>query len=172
MMAGDRFREVTPEVYYAEDPFAVAGDDAVRLLKRIAPTTPRRRCRICFHPDPRAVAQEMLIAMHASSYVPPHRHLDKTETLTVLEGAATTLLFDEAGRVTERLAMGAYGVGRAFFYRMPARVFHALMFETEWLIYLETTTGPFDPELSESAAWAPPETDPDAGHAYLATLKQ
>lgn len=140
------------------------------FLKEVAAGTLRRRCRICFHPDPDAPAQEMLIAMHRSSYVRPHRHFTKSETLTALEGTVTTLLFDEGGAVTTRLPLGPFGGGRAFFYRMPAGVFHTISFETEWFIYLETTMGPFDPADSEAAPWAPPETDADAGHAYLAGL--
>lgn len=165
-----RFRQVAPEVFYAEDSFAVAGQEAVELLKRVAPASPRKRCRICFHPDQQAAAQEMLIAMHGSSYVRPHRHFGKTETLTVLEGQATALLFEEQGTVRERLPMGPYGTPRAFFYRMPEGIFHTLSFESEWLIYLETTTGPFDPAKSEAADWAPPESDPRAGVAYLGQL--
>lgn len=164
------YRQIAPEVYYTTTAFSAAGEEAVALLKGVAAGTPRRRCRICFHPDQDAPAQEMLIAMHRSSYVRPHRHFTKSETLTCLEGTVTTLLFDEAGAVTERVPMGPYGSGRAFFYRMPAGVFHTIHFETEWFIYLETTTGPFDRSDSEGAPWAPPETDPAGGHAYLAGL--
>lgn len=171
MSSGDQFDEVSQGVYYARNAFNFAGRSAVELVKQFASNAPRRRCRICFHPDQQARAQEMLIAMHRSSYVCPHRHLEKSETMTVLEGAATALLFDENGTVIERLPMGDYRSGRAFFYRMPENMFHTLMFETEWLVYLETTIGPFDPLASEIAPWAPPETDPDKGHAYLQALK-
>ncbi len=164
------FRAVAPEVFYASEPFAVAGPEAVELIKRAALSTPRRRCRICFHSVPQDRAQEMLIAMHCSSYVRPHRHLKKTETLTILEGAATALLFDEAGIVIQRLLMKPYGSEQPFFYRMPQRVFHTLRFEHEWTLYLETTTGPFDPISSEAAPWAPPENDSIAGLAYLDSL--
>ena len=166
-----QFREVAHDVYYARHSFAVARDEAAQFIKKVAPTTPRKRCRICFHPNSRALAHEMLIAIHASSYVRPHRHLGKTETLNALEGRVTALLFDDAGGVTERLPMGPYGSGRAFFYRMPENVFHTIVLESEWFVYLETTSGPFEPSLSEAAHWAPTESDPEAGHAYLATLR-
>lgn len=108
--------------------------------------------------------------MHRSSYVRPHRHFTKSETLTVLDGAVTTLLFDTGGAVTTRQRMSTYESGCAFFYRMPPGIFHTIHFETEWFVYLETTTGPFNPADTEAAPWAPPETDVAAGHAYLATL--
>ncbi|MCR9219895.1 MAG: WbuC family cupin fold metalloprotein [Alphaproteobacteria bacterium] len=170
MIEAGRYRQVADEVFYATDPFATAGPEAIELIKQTALASPRRRARICFHPDPQAAAQEMLIAMGGASYVRPHRHFGKSETLTVLEGAATALLFDEAGSVTQRAPMGSYGSGRPFFYRMPPDVFHTLIFECEMFVYLETTTGPFDPAMSEGAQWAPPESDPEAGRAFLSRL--
>ena len=140
------------------------------FLRSVAGRTQRKRSRICFHPDPSAPAHEMLIAMHRSSYVQPHRHVTRPETLTALEGKATALLFDEVGAVTNRLAMGPYESNCTFFYRMPAGVFHTIHFETEWFIYLETTLGPFNPAESEVAPWAPEEANSDAGHVYLASL--
>lgn len=146
-------------MFYAEHSFAVAGQEAVELLKRVAPASPRKRCCICLYPDQQAAAQEMLIAMHSNSYVQPHRHFGKTETVTVLEGQATELLFEERGMVRERLPMGRYRTPRAFFYRMPEGIFHTLSFESEWLIYLETTTGPFDLAKFEAADGAAPNTN-------------
>ena len=40
--------------------------------------------------------------MHRSSYVRPHRHFGKLETMTLIEGACDALLFDgEAGSATQ-----------------------------------------------------------------------
>jgi len=159
----------TPEVIYTDRSLVLAGPEEVNLLKRKAATTPRRRCRLCAHPGPDAAQQEMLIVMHGESYVRPHRHFGKTETLTVLEGEAEALIFDEAGDIAQVLRMTPYGQGGRFFYRMPERVFHGLVFRTEWLVYLETTSGPFDPARSEGAPWAPAEGAPEAP-AYAAAL--
>ncbi len=57
-----------------------------------------------------------------------------------------------------------------FFYKMPPGIFHTLIFKSDWLVFLETTIGPFDPSSSEAAPWAPPETDAAAGDAYLSRL--
>ncbi len=163
------FRFATPEVLYTESAFVVAGPAEVALLKRIAPGTARKRCRLCAHPGPHAAQHEMLIVMRGDSYVPPHRHWGRTETLTVLEGSADALIFDESGTVTEVVRMAPYHEAGRFFYRMPAGLFHALVFRSDWLVYLETTSGPFDPAHSETAPWAPPEGDPAAA-AYRAHL--
>jgi cupin fold WbuC family metalloprotein len=143
----------------------------IDLLKRNAAASPRRRCRLCFHPGPEAAQQEMLIVMHRSSYVRPHRHFGKLETLGIIEGQADTLLFDGTGALTARIPMSPAAEGGAFFYRMPEGLFHTLHFLSEWLVFVETTIGPFDPARSQAANWAPPESEAAAGHAYLTNLR-
>ena len=46
-------------------------------------------------------------------------------------------------------------------------MFHALIVETDHLVFHETTTGPFDPRTTEQAPWAPPADDAVAGLAFL-----
>ena len=164
------FRFATPEVIYTDRLFVTAGPEEVALLKRQAAVTPRQRCRLCAHPAPDAAQQEMLIAMVGEGYVRPHRHRGKSESLTVLEGAADAVLFDEAGAIREVIGMTPYAEGGQFFYRMPEGLYHGLVFRTPWFIYVETTAGPFDPARTEPAPWAPPETEAEAGRAYVAAL--
>ncbi|WP_315806248.1 MULTISPECIES: WbuC family cupin fold metalloprotein [unclassified Bradyrhizobium] len=165
-----QLREVSPEVLYSDGRFLAVDDDTVGLLKDRAAKSARRRCRLCFHASSDDLQQEMLIVMHRSSYVRPHRHLRRSETLAIIEGNCETLLFDVGGQLIDRLPMSRFGGGACFFYKMPPGIFHTLIFRSEWLVFLETTIGPFDPTSSEVAGWAPPETDPAAGHAYLASL--
>jgi len=165
-----KLKQVAPEVLYSTEPFATAGQEAVALIKSLAAESHRQRCRICFHPAPDAPSHEMLIAMSGASYVRPHRHKSKTETLLVLEGEATAHLFEEDGTPARSLPMKPFGQGADFFYRMPIGVFHTLTFQSDWFVYLETTLGPFDTGSSEAAPWAPSEDDQAAGRAYLAKL--
>lgn len=163
-----RITRISPEVFYSDGHFLAVDGKIVSMLKEAAATSERRRARLCFHPDPQAAQQEMLIVMNRSSYVRPHRHLNRVETLGVIEGTADALLFDETGRLTSALPMSAPAAGGAFFYRMPPGIFHTLLFKSEWLVFVETTIGPFDPSTSEGAPWAPPEELSEAGHAFLA----
>jgi cupin fold WbuC family metalloprotein len=164
----ERLRMVSPEVYYSDGSFLASDGRIIDLLKDGATRSPRRRCRLCFHAGPEAPQQEMLIVMHKGSYVRPHRHFGKVETLTVVEGQCDALLFDEGGNVSETIPMAP--PPQPFFYRMPERLFHTLIFRSEWLVFLETTIGPFDPGRTEQATWAPAETDPEAGNAWLSTV--
>lgn len=161
---------VSPEVVYSDGGFLAADRTTVAMLKGLAEVAPRRRCRLCFHANADAAQQEMLIVMHRDSYVRPHRHFAKVETLSIVEGACDAILFDEAGQVIDVVAMTPAAEGGSFFYRMPSGLFHSLIFRSEWLVYLETTIGPFDRAQTEAAYWAPPETDAKAGHSYLSSL--
>lgn len=167
---GKELREVSPEVLYSDGGFLAVDHDTLQLLKDKARLSSRRRCRLCFHASSDDLQQEMLIVMHQSSYVRPHRHLQRAETLTIVEGQCETVLFDLAGRVVDRFGMSPAAEGGFFFYKMPPGIFHTLIFQSEWLVFLETTIGPFDAASSESATWAPPESDSAAGHAFLAGL--
>lgn len=161
-------RQVSPEVFYSDGGFLAADSIVVEKLKAAAAASPRRRARLCFHESVEAHQQEMLIVMHRDSYVRPHRHHSKVETLTVIEGRCDALLFDETGALTKVLPMSPAAEGGAFFYRMPPGLFHTLVFGGEWLVFIETTIGPFDPDTSESARWAPADDNAESGHAFLA----
>jgi cupin fold WbuC family metalloprotein len=167
---GQQLRWIAPEVAYSDGRFLAAGSAIVSVLREAATRSPRRRCRLCFHAGPESAQQEMLIVMHRDSYVRPHRHFGKVETLMVVEGEADALIFDESGRLDEQITMSSPGAQGDFFYRMPERIFHTLRFRSEWFVFVETTIGPFRPSNSEGAPWAPPESEPEAGRAYLSGL--
>ena len=168
--ARSQLRQVSPEIFYSDGGFLAADGYIVSILKDNAQRSSRRRCRLCFHTNEDAAQQEMLIVMHRTSYVRPHRHFDKVETLTVIEGECNALLFNEEGAVTTVVSMSAPGNGGSFFYRMPEGIFHTLIFKSEWLVFIETTVGPFARTMSEAAGWAPAEDGSSRGNAYLSNL--
>jgi len=53
---------------------------------------------------------------------------------------------------------------------MPVERYHGLIYRSEWLVFVETTKGPFDLADSEGAPWAPPESEQEAGRAFYAGL--
>ena len=165
-----KFRQVSPEVFYSDGNFLAVDKTVVDFLKENAKITLRKRCRLCFHNDAGDAQQEMLIVMHRNSYVRPHRHFEKIETLGVIEGNSDALLFDDEGNVTNVIAMSPAGGSGAFHYRMPEKMYHSLIFHSEWFVFLETTIGPFDRTTTEEGCWAPAETDQKAGLSYLKKL--
>ena len=171
-LADDELREVAAGIYYTGRSLVAVDQDTIGVLKDAARSLPVKRARLCAHPDPACDQHDMLIVSHRDTYVAPHRHLTKSETMLVLEGEADAYLFDEAGSLDSVLPMGSMGSGRTFFYRMPAGRFHSLRITSELLVFVESTLGPFRPEDSELAGWAPPPDHIGAGHRYMQQLSQ
>lgn len=161
-------REVAPGIFYTDSPFVGLDNRVIALLKSVAAALPQRRARFCAHPNPDAEQQEMLIVSHRDGYVRPHRHKTRSEGMLVLEGEADAFLFSDEGRCTDRIALGTAGSERTFFYRMPAGQYHGLRIDSEFLVFLETTRGPFRHEDSEMAPWSP--QDVAAGREFMRSL--
>jgi len=166
-VSGIELEETSPGVFYTSSEFVTADDHMVAFLKRAANTSPTQRARLCAHPSPAAEQHDMLVVTTRDSYVAPHRHLTKSETFLVIEGQADALLFDDDGTLASIVAMGPAQTGRSFFYRMPHRRFHALRVLSDHVVFLESAKGPYDPDASEYAPWAPGPTETDAGLRYI-----
>lgn len=164
------YRVQNDEVFYSELPIVAAGAEDLAFLKDRARRNPRLRSRLCTHPDPAADVHEMLIVHHRDVYVRPHRHVGRAESFHLIEGEALVVLFAPDGAIERVIAVGAGGE-RPFYYRMPAAVTHSFVIESEWLVFHETTSGPFDPSATTFAAWAPDGNEPASAAAYLADLR-
>jgi len=163
-------RAENPEVYYSDAPIVVTAGADIATLKEIAKKNPRLRSRLCTHTSPASSLHEMLILHHREVYVRPHRHIAKSESFHVIEGDALAVMFSEDGTIDNVIAMGPYESGKPFYYRMPERVYHSLVITSEWLVFHETTSGPFAPEHTEFPAWAPDGKNVVATKAFMTVL--
>jgi cupin fold WbuC family metalloprotein len=162
---------VAPGIFYTDRSFVFLDPSAISFLKIEAKAHTMGRARICAHPNANAEQHDMLIVSHRDTYVAPHRHLSKSESFLIIEGRALVLLFSEDGKDIDKLPMGAADTSRPFYYRMPSRQYHSMSIETEFLVFTESTKGPFRPEDMENAPWAPPPNDAANGRAYIAALR-
>ncbi|QQO22532.1 WbuC family cupin fold metalloprotein [Bradyrhizobium diazoefficiens] len=163
-------RAQNPEVYYSDDAIVTANDATIAELKRIAAGNPRLRSRLCTHPDPSSGLHEMLIVHHREAYVRPHKHFGKPESFHVIEGSAQVVIFEDDGRIRDVLEMAPYGQGKHFYYRMPEQVFHSILITSEWLVFHETTAGPFDPSRTAFPDWAPDGNDAAEVQDYVTQI--
>ncbi len=168
----DQLIPVASGVFYTHASLVAVDDNIITLLKESASKAFLKRARLCAHPNPEAHQHDMIIVSHRDTYVPPHRHPHKTETMLILEGRALAFLFDEHGAITEVMRMGPRDSGRLFFYRMPEMRYHSLLIEDEWLVFAESTMGPFSPDSSENAPWAPAPMDRQQGAAFRRHMEQ
>jgi cupin fold WbuC family metalloprotein len=166
----DQLTESIPGVFYTTAPFVSASTETVAFLKAAAQGSPTRRARLCAHPTPSADQHDMLIVSHRDTYVAPHRHFAKSETLLVLEGTAIAVMFDDQGAPSRAIAMAPFGSPGRFFYRMPPGIFHGLLIRSEFLVFVESTKGPFRREDSENAPWAPAPNETTAGRTFCAGI--
>ena len=81
----------------------------------------------------------------------------KSESFHIIEGELEILLFDDDGTIHEVIPMGTYQSGRVFFYRLAEPCFHSVLVNTSYVLFHETTNGPFNAADTEFAQWAPME---------------
>jgi cupin fold WbuC family metalloprotein len=167
-----RTRRQDAEVLYADDPLPLVARPDLAPLVEGARGTPRRRMRLCVHPDVGSALHEMFIVTRDQAYIRPHKHLAKAESLLLLEGLADLVLFDDEGRVTDVVALGDYASGRPFFYRIQDARYHTLLVRSEFLLYHEATSGPFDRARTVLAPWSPADDDAVGQKALQGRIEQ
>ena len=156
-------------VYLATEAVPRITAEHLRGLVAVAASLPRQRARICLHRSDAAPIHEMVIALGRETYVQPHRHRGKSESFHVIEGRCDVVLFDDVGEISDVISLGEPGSGLPFLYRIATPIFHTLVIRTPFFVIHETTNGPFIPEETDYAAWAPSEGDA-AARDYAAGL--
>lgn len=141
------------------------------LLGTAAAAMPRLRTHHSVHSSYHDPVQRLFVAMHPGSYIQPHRHADRSETLLALRGRFDHLVFDDGGQVVERLSFGSRDCV-ASCIEVPPATWHMVIAHDPDCLLFEVKAGPFDPDSAKYfAPWAPPEGDPAAA-GYLAMLAQ
>lgn len=165
-------RQQNEEVLYADEPIVTVRRGDVEMLKERSRGNERGRIRLCAHKDVDDPLHEMLIVHRKGIYVRPHKHLNKSESFHLMEGAVDVVLFDEAGNVTGVIRMGDYISGRDFFYRVADPYYHTLLIHSEVVVFHETTSGPFNRSDTIFAPWAPDDSDVSARQQFLEQLNR
>lgn len=140
-------------------PLKIVSTALLAELSQKAAASTRRRANHNLHPELADPVQRFLNAVEPGTYVRPHRHVDpqaKWELFVVMAGAIAVLLFDNEGRVTERVEIDAEGTNRAV--EVPPGVWHSLVVLKPCTVLFEFKQGPYA-ALSDKdfAAWAPVE---------------
>ena len=164
------FSEYNEEVYYPVKEVVKLKNKEVNVLQRKAKFNERKRCRICTHKDSKDQVHEMIITLRQETYVRPHKHLQKSESFHIIEGSAMVVLFEDNGSIKEIIEMGEYNSGKNFYYRLNGSSYHTVIITSPYLIFHETTKGPFDRNETIFALWSPDEDKPEEGRAFLHNL--
>jgi cupin fold WbuC family metalloprotein len=165
-------RRINDEVYVADQPVVRVAAEDVTTLKRLAGDTRRRRVRLCAHARNEDALHEMLIVLHQGTYVRPHRHLNKSESFHLIDGALTVVLFDDFGQIRDIVKMSSYASGGQFYYRLAEPAYHTVLLDSTQAVIHETTNGPFNRSDTDLAPWSPAEEDVEGAGRYQAELRE
>ena len=63
--------------------------------------------------------------------------------------------FDKDGNISQKIEMGLPGSDKPFIYRFPSSQWHTVVTLSDFVTYVETTSGPYLEKQTEFAPWAP-----------------
>ncbi|MBU1122813.1 MAG: WbuC family cupin fold metalloprotein [Candidatus Omnitrophica bacterium] len=164
-------KEINEEVFYSEEDILKLKNKDIEFLKIKAADNKRGRARLCTHASSESSLHEMLIVLNKKTYVRPHKHLGKSESFHIIEGNLKVVIFDEKGNVSEVINMGGYNSQDKFYYKLSETYFHTVIPLSDFVVFHETTNGPFKCEDTIFAEWAPLEEESEARKIYLNSLK-
>lgn len=139
-------------------------------LKVLAMKNSRKRIRLNLHTELESPLHEMLIIHTKDNYVRPHKHFQKSESFHLVEGEMIVLIFNDEGKITQVIPMGAPATGKCFLYRVNPEVWHSVLPVSDFIVFHETTRGPFNPANTAFPQWAPDESDPRKAQDYVDSL--
>ena len=123
---------------------------ALTALGQQAQQSPRLRANSNLHGELTDPIQRRAIAMEPDTLILPHRHPHTWEVLTALRGRFTVLVFDDAGKVTERAELGV----DTSVVEIPAGGWHAVLSRDAGAVIFEVKHGPYAPIAeADIAAW-------------------
>jgi cupin fold WbuC family metalloprotein len=170
----DSFNQNIPpaEVYHAQSSCSKFTKHGINSLIFTAEKNERKRSRFCVHESIDETVHEMIIVHSKNTYVRPHKHINKSESMLVIDGLVDYYTFDFYGNVVSVDSMGAYSSGKIFYVSNRNSSFHSIIIHSDWLVFLEITQGPFDKSDTIFAPWSPVENCHDDVEIFLNTIKR
>lgn len=149
-------------------------EENITLLKESVQETLLHKARICTHTSESDDLQQMIIVHGKDTVVRPHRH-EQPETFLVLEGIVDVVYFSECGAIIASDRLAGYGQSKYPFYSyIEPGLYHAMCFQSDDVVFMETTVGPY---TESSSQYLPRFSDyldsdyMDVLHDYLDPLK-
>lgn len=135
------------------------GHHQLAELSERARQTQRLRQNLNVHARLDDPVNRLLNAVEPGSYVRPHRHSERSETLLAVRGSFDVVFFDDDGCVLERSRLGGQG---ALLLEYPPNTWHTLTALEPGSVFFEVKRGPYTPAGPEDflAGW-PPENSPE-----------
>jgi cupin fold WbuC family metalloprotein len=117
--------------------------ELIGMLKRISEENENKNARLCLHASPDDSLHDMIILEYQNKKCrKPHKHLEKEETLHMIEGKMVSLIFDEKGTLVDKTCLDENNLA----YRTSRNQYHVWLPLTNHVIYREIKQGPFKQE--------------------------
>jgi len=155
----NQFKKINNEVFFTKKTITKIEDVDIKFLKANVKNTEKKRIRLCTHLSEEDKLQEMFILLSNETYIRPHKHLDKPESLHVQEGAADVVFFDDESNIIKIISLSDSSSKGCFYYRINEPTFHTFIIKSDYFIFHETTQGPFKRSDTKYAPWSPEETN-------------
>ena len=153
------FEKRSDEVEYNTQDLVFLDSGWIDRAKVTAAKNKNKKFRTCLHFDESDDVHEMFIVHCRDLYVRPHKHTRRYESLQILEGIGTVVMFSDDGEITQVKTVGDISTRYPFYYYMRGAVYHTILIHTDFLIFKETTEGPFNREDTIFPVWAPSDTE-------------
>lgn len=163
-------KQVNKEVFVNKESLFPVSKSEIEFLKGRVHQTERKRIRLCAHRGKDEKLHEMFIVLSRKTYIRPHKHLNKPESLHVIRGSADAVFFDKSGKIIRVIPLGDYRSGKKFYYRIEEPAYHTLLIHSDVFIFHETTRGPYRQSDTLYAPWSPEESDLNARMQFVKQL--
>ena len=140
-------------VFYANEGIFVFTKDMQNYLVDFVSKSEYGIARICAHNNQNDRLHEMVIVLKDSHYVPPHKHINKSESFHVIEGILGVIIFTDSGEINKTIILDTEK--GSVFYRLSDELYHMVISLTPYTVFHEITDGPFKQNDSKLPLWAP-----------------
>jgi len=125
--------------------------------------------RLCSHTAADEEVHEMFIVHPRNTYVRPHEHVNKTESILIIKGELNFIEFNRNGDVKKNIKMSEINSDEKFYHSSKAGLYHSLWFKSDWVVFLEITKGPFIANETIYAPWSPAQALTEQGLDFISS---
>ena len=160
------------EVYVTREKICNISRAEINFLKGKVNQTERKRIRLCTHKHLEDKLHEMFIVLSRETYIRPHKHVNRIESLHVIEGKARAVFFDEIGGIIQVVPLGDLNSESQFYCRIDEAIYHTILVDSEYFVFHESVEGPFCKSNTIFSSWSPDESDCMSTQEYICNLSR
>lgn len=118
--------------------------ELIEKVKKISEENAHSNARLCLHasPEEESLHDMVVLEYQDKKCRKPHKHLEREETLHMMEGEMVSFIFDEEGNLIEKTFINEENP----IYRTSRNQYHVWLPITNRVIYREIKNGPFKQE--------------------------